>query len=161
MEFTDRLKQIFAEIGDRTPADIARRIDVPHTTATNYLKGRMPAAEVLIKIARETNVSINWLLAGVGAKYQSQPNGLFIQLDQRENVLIRQKADDHQMTPEQWAHAVLNRALNELELLPYPGPDEELVEIPLYEMVPDKIPNEKLGAAFRGWIKEIAERASR
>jgi transcriptional regulator with XRE-family HTH domain len=52
-------------------ADIARRLELPHATVRNYFQGRMPAPEVLIKIANETNVSLNWLLTGKGELYAS------------------------------------------------------------------------------------------
>lgn len=50
-------------------AEVARRIDVPHATVRNYYQGRMPAPEVLIKIANQTHVSLNWLLTGIGPVY--------------------------------------------------------------------------------------------
>lgn len=50
-------------------AEIARRIGVPHATVRNYFQGRMPAPEVLIKIANDTNVSLNWLLTGKGEMF--------------------------------------------------------------------------------------------
>ena len=51
-------------------ADVARRLKIPHATVRNYYKeGRLPAPEVLIKIARETGVSLNWLLTGSGDMY--------------------------------------------------------------------------------------------
>jgi transcriptional regulator with XRE-family HTH domain len=64
--FSQRLAETF---GNMTMAEIARRIGVPHATIRNYFQGRMPAPEVLIKIANETNVSLNWLLTGAGAMY--------------------------------------------------------------------------------------------
>lgn len=64
--FPQRLSEAFGFV---SMADIARRIGVPHATIRNYFQGRMPAPEVLIKIANETNVSINWLLSGTGAMY--------------------------------------------------------------------------------------------
>lgn len=67
-EFQERLKQAF---DFATMADIARRIGVPHATVRNYFRGRMPAPEVLIKIANETHVSLNWLLIGTGEMYVS------------------------------------------------------------------------------------------
>ena len=54
-------------------AEIARRIDVPHATIRNYFAGRLPAPEVLIKIARATNISLNWLLMGAGEMYAGPP----------------------------------------------------------------------------------------
>lgn len=62
-QFIERLKQAF---GHATMAEIARRISVPHATVRNYFTGRMPAPNVLMKIAAETNVSLNWLLIGTG-----------------------------------------------------------------------------------------------
>jgi transcriptional regulator with XRE-family HTH domain len=65
-DFTERLKQAF---NYATMAEIARQISVPHATIRNYFQGRMPAPDVLIKIADSTGVSLNWLLTGKGAMY--------------------------------------------------------------------------------------------
>ena len=67
-EFTERLKQAF---DFASMAEIARRIGVPHATIRNYFQGRMPAPDVLIKIANQTHVSLNWLLTGSGEMYVS------------------------------------------------------------------------------------------
>lgn len=66
--FAERLRQAF---DNASMAEIARRIDVPHATIRNYFHGRMPAPEVLIKIAEHSGVSLNWLLTGVGPMYFS------------------------------------------------------------------------------------------
>lgn len=66
-EFLLRLDKVF---DGASMADVARRLGVPHATVRNYYKsGRLPASEVLIKIARETGVSLNWLLLGTGDMY--------------------------------------------------------------------------------------------
>src|ERR1041385_3303337 len=70
LEFSKRLAQAFDYV---KMSDIARRIGVPHATVRNYFHGRMPAPEVLIKIADETNVSINWLLTGRGEMFLDTP----------------------------------------------------------------------------------------
>ena len=62
-EFIQRLQRAFDYA---SMAEIARRIGVPHATVRNYFQGRLPAPDVLIKIANETNVSLNWLLTGKG-----------------------------------------------------------------------------------------------
>lgn len=168
MTYVDRLREVFAELGDTTAADISRRIGISHATATNYLKGRLPAADELIKIANHTNVSLNWLLTGNGPKYsnqtnvqsQGQENVFSIPLTDREVVLLQRKAQDHRTTPEAWLHSTINKALNEMELLPWPPPGEEYIEVPLYQTSVDKLPNERLGAAFKQWLSEIIERAS-
>ena len=69
-EFTERLKQSF---DFASMAEIARRIDVPHATIRNYFQGRLPAPDVLIKIANQTHVSLNWLLSGNGEMFVSGP----------------------------------------------------------------------------------------
>lgn len=65
-DFVGRLKQAF---GYATMAEVSRRIGVPHATVRNYFAGRMPAPNVLMKIAAETNVSLNWLLLGRGEAF--------------------------------------------------------------------------------------------
>lgn len=65
-EFRSRLLKLFDNL---SMADIARRLKIPHATVRNYFGGRLPATEVLIKIADETGVSINWLLLGRGEMY--------------------------------------------------------------------------------------------
>ncbi|MBX3244833.1 MAG: helix-turn-helix domain-containing protein [Acidobacteria bacterium] len=64
--FSTRLQMAFDQA---SMAEIARQIQVPHATVRNYFQGRMPAPEVLIKIANATNVSLNWLLTGAGEMY--------------------------------------------------------------------------------------------
>ncbi|MFT3746486.1 MAG: helix-turn-helix domain-containing protein [Pyrinomonadaceae bacterium] len=53
-------------------ADVSRRLEIPHATVRNYYNGRLPSPDVLIKIALETNVSLNWLLMGTGDMYAGQ-----------------------------------------------------------------------------------------
>lgn len=65
-EFVERLKLAF---DGEIVADVARRLGTPHATVRNYYLGRLPSAEVLIKIAAETGVSLNWLLLGIGDMY--------------------------------------------------------------------------------------------
>ena len=72
-EFSARLALAFDHA---KMSDIARRIGVPHATIRNYFHGRLPAPEVLIKIASETNVSLNWLLMGVGDIFLGVPKHL-------------------------------------------------------------------------------------
>lgn len=83
--FPKRLSEAF---GFATMADIARRIKVPHATIRNYFQGRLPAPDVLIKIANETNVSLNWLLTGIGEMYLSGREPLDI------NRMIERKIEE-------------------------------------------------------------------
>lgn len=88
--FSVRLSEAF---GFATMAEIARRIGVPHATIRNYFQGRLPAPDVLIKIANETNVSLNWLLNGTGEMYLSgrEPLNFDKMLERRIEQLIDQK----------------------------------------------------------------------
>jgi AcrR family transcriptional regulator len=88
--FQERLGRIF---DNRSMADIARRIGLPHATVRNYFGGRLPAPEVLIKIAEVTNVSLNWLLTGKGEMYAGDPKGLDIGLviDARIAEIVERK----------------------------------------------------------------------
>jgi transcriptional regulator with XRE-family HTH domain len=89
-EFAERLKMAF---DFATMAEVARRLDVPHATIRNYYQGRMPAPEVLIKIAGETNVSLNWLLAGTGDMYVrgGEPLDLGKILDRKIEEIVERK----------------------------------------------------------------------
>jgi len=84
-QFQDRLKKMF---NFASMADIARIIEVPHATVRNYFAGRLPAPEVLIKIANATNISLNWLLLGQGEMYAGKRRQLDI------NRLLEDKIDE-------------------------------------------------------------------
>ena len=57
-------------------AVVARRLGIPHATVRNYYQGRLPAPEVLMKIAAETGISLNWLLMGTGEMFAGEAKGL-------------------------------------------------------------------------------------
>jgi len=82
-------------------AGIARRIGVPHATVRNYFRGRLPAPDVLIKIANETNVSLNWLLTGAGQMYIEPGRELdFGKLFERKiEQIVDQKLTERGMVP--------------------------------------------------------------
>jgi repressor LexA len=67
-EFPERLRLAF---GGASMAEVARRLGLPHATIRNYFQGRLPAADILERIANETNVSLSWLLMGLGPRYVS------------------------------------------------------------------------------------------
>lgn len=71
--FVERLRAAF---GDASMAVVARRLGIPHATVRNYYQGRLPAPEVLIKIAGETGISLNWLLIGTGEMFAGEAKGL-------------------------------------------------------------------------------------
>lgn len=92
-DFVERLKHAFE---GATMAVVAKRLGIPHATVRNYYNGRLPAPEVLIKIASSTGVSLNWLLLGRGEMFAGEtgPVGLgrFLQLKIEE--IIDRKIDE-------------------------------------------------------------------
>ena len=88
--FRERLNRVF---NHASMADVARKLKIPHATVRNYYMGRLPATEVLIKIANETGVSLNWLLLGQGEMYGGErpPIGIGQFLEERIAELIDQK----------------------------------------------------------------------
>lgn len=91
-DFIERLHKAF---NNESMADVARRLKIPHATVRNYYKGRLPAPEVLIKIANETRVSLNWLLIGTGDMFGGQrpPIGLGKFIEDRIGEIIDQKLE--------------------------------------------------------------------
>jgi transcriptional regulator with XRE-family HTH domain len=84
-DFQERFKKMF---GFASMAEIARIVDVPHATVRNYFSGRLPAPEVLIKIANATNISLNWLLLGQGEMYAAKRRSIDL------NGLLEEKIDE-------------------------------------------------------------------
>ncbi|MEJ7623226.1 MAG: helix-turn-helix domain-containing protein [Pyrinomonadaceae bacterium] len=89
-EFVKRFRAAFENV---SMADVARRLKIPHATVRNYYQGRLPAPEVLIKIANETGVSLNWLLIGIGPIYarENPPIDLGRFLEDRIEQMIDSK----------------------------------------------------------------------
>ncbi len=90
-EFVERLKKTFP---GAKMADVARRLEVPHATVQNYYRNdRIPATEVLIKIAEETSVSLNWLLLGTGDMFavHRPPIGLGQFIEEKIGEMIEEK----------------------------------------------------------------------
>lgn len=65
--FVERLIDLF---GSSKASMIQRSLGISHQAAVNYLSGRLPSAEILIKIAEKTSCSIDWLLTGHGKKFR-------------------------------------------------------------------------------------------
>ena len=89
-DFIERLHKAF---DNASMADVARRLKIPHATVRNYYQGRLPAPEVLIKIANETSVSLNWLLTGTGDMYAGgrPPVGLGKFIEERIVEIVDQR----------------------------------------------------------------------
>lgn len=50
--------------GRMTQQEFAKKINIKQNYISRYEKGRVPKAEVLMKIAQFANVSVEWLLTG-------------------------------------------------------------------------------------------------
>ncbi|HYE72587.1 MAG TPA: helix-turn-helix domain-containing protein [Blastocatellia bacterium] len=71
-EFGARLREAF---GNAKNAEIARRLGVSEPAVKNYMEGRVPPSDTLVKIADLTNCSLHWLLTGEGMKTIETNNG--------------------------------------------------------------------------------------
>lgn len=68
-EFAKRFQSLF---DTDNFSKIGERLGITHVSVQNYWYGRrLPAPDILKKIANVTNVSINWLLSEQGSKYLS------------------------------------------------------------------------------------------
>ena len=64
-----RLEKLREEqFGPRGKSEMARRLDIRPSTYDRYERDRVPPADLLVKIARTTNVTLEWLLTGEGPK---------------------------------------------------------------------------------------------
>jgi transcriptional regulator with XRE-family HTH domain len=91
-DFVDRLNKTFE---GATMAVVAKRLGIPHATVRNYYNGRLPAPEVLTKIAAATGVSLNWLLLGRGEMFSGEtgPIGLGRFLELKIGEIIDRKLE--------------------------------------------------------------------
>ena len=89
-DFRMRLLTVF---NHASMAEVARQLKIPHATVRNYFQGRLPATEVLVKIANETGVSLNWLLLGTGDMYAGRrpPIGIGQFLEEKIGEIINKK----------------------------------------------------------------------
>lgn len=88
--FAQRLSKAF---DNASMADIARRLGLPHATIRNYFRGRIPAPDVLIMIADETNVSLDWLLMERGEMFipGSRPVDIGRLIDERIEAIVDER----------------------------------------------------------------------
>lgn len=63
--FGHRLRSLFAGLKNK---EIADKLGVSPPAVQNYLKGRVPDAELLLKIANLTGCDLHWLLTGVDSR---------------------------------------------------------------------------------------------
>ena len=76
--FGNRLKQLF---GNATNKAIASQIGASEAAVQTYAKGRVPPADVLIKIAEVTNCDLHWLLTGEGKAAETRASPPLVNRD--------------------------------------------------------------------------------
>ncbi|MBF0125703.1 MAG: helix-turn-helix transcriptional regulator [Magnetococcales bacterium] len=68
--FLDRLMDL---IGAEAPHPWGERIGIARATMNGLLRGASPSTRTLLKIARQTETPLNWLLTGAGVKEKGPP----------------------------------------------------------------------------------------
>lgn len=68
--FADRLSSALRSAG-KSPYQLAKALDVAHTTVTRWLGGAKPLADMVPRIAAELRVDEKWLLSGTGLPTES------------------------------------------------------------------------------------------
>lgn len=85
--FGQRLKQVFDYA---TNKEIAGRLDVSEAAAQSYTAGRVPPAELLVKLAEVTNCDLHWLLTGEKSNDLSVSDRVLAKLE----TVAREQADE-------------------------------------------------------------------
>lgn len=68
--FAERIKFLR---GKKSQTEFAREIDIPQTTLSRYEQGlNYPSEDILMKISEVCDVTLDWLLKGVGARSASK-----------------------------------------------------------------------------------------
>lgn len=63
--FATRFKEA---VGKRGTTELARAVETAPSTLYRYFDGAIPAADIAIRLARELDVSVEWLIEGVGER---------------------------------------------------------------------------------------------
>jgi len=134
MSFSHRLMEACQA---KTVADVARKLQVPHPTARNYVQeGRLPSAEILIRIADETNVSLDWLLLGIGAKQKTKSNWSAVDLfDTADRKIVQDIADAGGISFEEAVVHLVREALAHKGFGQMPG----WIPVPVFNMIDEDI----------------------
>jgi transcriptional regulator with XRE-family HTH domain len=66
-EFARRLRELM-EKHELSQEDLANLLDVSQPSISNYVRGRIPPAEILLEMSRIFRVSMEYLLTGTGSK---------------------------------------------------------------------------------------------
>lgn len=116
LTFADRLRKLFP---GASVAEIARVLEVPHATVRNYFQDRLPATDILIKLADKTSVSLNWLLTETGAMFvtnhaEVEPGEVPVYLGPKEQAYIRDLA---KASGQEFAEEVRGLVIEQLKIM--------------------------------------------
>jgi len=150
-DFIERLRSAFDH---RSMADIARQLGLPHATIRNYFQGRLPSPEVLIKIANQTNISLNWLLTGTGEMYAGYSNRMSFEtiLERKiEEIVERKLATAHTHDAVQDLGTVDEQPEFDVETALQKFNDPQLVMSAWFRHEGRKYPKDYSVIFFQGW----------
>jgi hypothetical protein len=122
---SDFVERFIEACGTDKPAAIADLLGMRYQSVRNYLKGRLPSAEVLITISNKTLYSIDWLLTGRGKKfrYDGETEGTPVPPRQIEAI----------------ARRVIVEVINEINASPETA-QQKIVRLQSSELVSDRAP---------------------
>lgn len=131
--FASRL-QIACETGE--PAEIARITGLTYQTVKNYLEGRLPTADVLLKLSDTLGVSIHWLLTGTGTRFIEQSSTVVEDwLAENERKVIQEIAKTGGISFEEAVAQLVREALAMKGFGEMPG----VMPIPVFNMIDEDI----------------------
>lgn len=68
-KITERINNLVEELAEGNGKKFADKANIKQATFYNYMNGRIPNVESLGNICRTYQVSLNWLIEGIGEKY--------------------------------------------------------------------------------------------
>ncbi len=149
-DFVERLHIAFDHA---SMAEVARRLKIPHATVRNYYQGRLPASDVLIKIAAETSVSLNWLLAGQGDIYggQTPPVGLGKFIEDKIREIIDKRLAERELGGIQDLGAADAETVFDVEAAVLRLNDPQRIMVEWFRHEGREYPDDYGVVFFRGW----------
>lgn len=69
VNFVERLRRLISDHAGGKPTVFAKKAGIPPGTFANYLEGRLPQADQLLRIRETYGINIDWLLTGEGEVY--------------------------------------------------------------------------------------------
>lgn len=137
--FQNRLHRIVDELAAGKYTVFAKKCGIPHSTFQNYINGRMPHSEHLLRIHDVFRVDINWLLSGEGEPYLADRQGAEKEHDSEDSV---SKGVDSELLRR--IISAIEKALDERDLVMPPDKKAEAISL-LYEL-------------FSGTNKEVTDK---